>query len=579
MKNNLNDLRHSSAHLLAAAVLDIYPDTKLAIGPAIENGFYYDFDFKKPISETDLPKIEKKMTEIVKSWKNFTRIEVTKKEALARFKNNPFKIELIEEFSKEGKTLSLYQSGNFVDLCKGAHCENPSKEIDAFKLLSIAGAYWRGSEKNPMLTRIYGTVWPTKAELEDYLTKLELAKESDHRKIGKDLGLFVFSDLVGKGLPLLTGKGTTFRRVLERYIVDLELSKGYIHVQTPPLAKVDLYRLSGHYPYYKDTMYPPMVVDDEELILRPMTCPHHFMLYKAEIHSYKELPIKLAEIAEQFRYEKSGELSGLMRVRMFTLSDAHIICKPDQAKAEIKGVLDLIEEVNQTLGLKKGEDYRFRLSLGDRKEVKKYFKADAAWDQAENLLREVLQEAKAPFFEAENEAAFYGPKIDIQMRNVLGKEETAYTIQYDFVQPKKFDLKYIDDQGKEAEVVVIHRSSIGAIERIMAFLLEHYSGKLPTWLSPIQIEVIPISDRHLDYANNVQEDLQKQGFRAEVNGKSEPMGAKIRDAQIQKIPYMLIVGDREQVKKEVAVRDRDGKNLGTISIENFVTHIQKELPT
>ncbi len=578
MKDHLEDLRHSTAHLLAASVLEIWPKTKLAIGPAIENGFYYDFDFEKPISEDDLPKIEKKMAELLPTWKDFKKTKISEKEALTAFKTNPYKTELIKEISQKEKELTFYKSGNFSDLCKGGHTENPSKDIGAFKLLSVAGAYWRGSEKNPMLTRIYGTAWPTKKDLEDYLERLEKAKENDHRKLGKELGLFVFSDLVGKGLPLLTAKGTTIRRVLERFIVDLELSRGYQHVQTPPLANLDLYRLSGHYPYYKDTMYPPMVVDNEELILRPMTCPHHFMLYKSEVHSYKELPLRLAEISPQFRYEKSGELFGLMRVRTFTLTDAHIICTQDQVKSELKNVLNLIEEVNQTLGLVKGEDYRFRLSLGNRDEDEKYFKDDKTWDHAEETLRNVLEEVKAPFYEAENEAAFYGPKIDVQMKNVSGKEETAYTVQYDFVMPKKFKLTYIDESGQEVEPVVIHRSSLGAFERIMAFLLEHYGGKLPFWLSPIQVEIIPIADRHSQYGSEVLKELQLAGLRAELNDKTEPMGAKIRDAQLQKIPYMLVVGDREQVKKEVAVRDREGKNLGTITIANFVSHIEKEVP-
>lgn len=578
MKNNLDPLRHSTAHLLAAAVLKLWPKTKLAIGPAIENGFYYDFDFEKPISEDELPKIEEKMAEIVKQWKKFERIEVTQKEAQEKFKNNPYKIELIKEFSAENENLTLYKSGEFTDLCKGGHSDNPSKEIGAFKLLSIAGAYWRGSEKNPMLTRIYGTVWPTKKELEDYLAKVEEARKNDHRVIGKELGLFVSSDLVGKGLPLLTSKGATIKRTLERFIVDEEIKRGYEHVITPPLAKVELYEKSGHYPYYKDTMYPPMKVDEDELILRPMACPHHFMLYKSELHSYRELPIRYAELADYFRYEKSGELTGLMRVRTFTLADAHIFVQPEKVKEEIRQVLELIDFVNEKLGLKKGVDYRYRLSLGDRTDKSKYFKDDTAWENAENTLREVLAETDAPFFEAKGEAAFYGPKIDVQIKNVLGKEETAFTVQYDFVMPGRFDLEYIDEDGKTKQPVVIHRSSIGSLERTIAFLIEHYGGKLPTWISPIQIELIPIADRHLEYAESVKKQLNELEFRAEVNSKAEPMGAKIRDAQLQKIPYMLVVGDREQVKKEVAVRDRDGKNLGTISVENFAEHLKKELP-
>jgi threonyl-tRNA synthetase len=390
--------------------------------------------------------------------------------------------------------------------------------------------------------------------------------------------LFVFSDLVGQGLPLLTPKGTTLRRVLERFIVDLELRSGYQHVITPPLAKVDLYKTSGHYPYYKDTMYPPMKVDEDELILRPMTCPHHFMLYKASPHSYRELPLRYAEISPQFRYEKSGELSGLMRVRVFNLADAHIFTTVEQAKTEVRAVLDLIEKVNNILGLEAGKDYRFRLSLGERNDNKKYYKDDKAWDAAEKILREVLQESQAPYFEAENEAAFYGPKIDVQMKNVAGKEETAFTVQYDFVQPKRFDLTYTDEKGQEAQLVVIHRSSIGALERIMAFLIEHYAGKLPFWLSPVQFSLIPIADRHLAYAETVAAQLRDWNYRVEINDKSEPMGAKIRTAQLQNIPYMLIIGDREQAQQKVAVRTLEGQDKGQMDLANLTDEVKKLIP-
>lgn len=578
MNENLDPLRHSTAHLLAAAVKELYPKTKLGIGPSIENGFYYDFDFEKPVSEDDLPKIEEKMAEIVKNWKGFERIEVDKPKAILEFKGNPYKKDLIEEFSKENKTLTFYKSGDFTDLCKGGHVENPDKEIEFFKLLSLAGAYWHGSEKNPMLTRIYGTIWPSKKELEDHLIRLEEAKKNDHRVIGKELGLFVNSDLVGKGLPLLTSKGATIKRTLERFIVDEEIKRGYEHVLTPPLAKIELYEKSGHYPYYKDTMYPVMQVDDEKLILRPMTCPHHFMLYKSELHSYRELPLKLAEISPQFRYEKSGELSGLMRVRTFTLADAHIFVQPDKVKEEIRQVLELIDFANENLGLKKGTDYRYRLSLGDRNDQTKYFKDDDAWEKAEDTLRSVLKETDAPFFEAEGEAAFYGPKIDIQIKNVLGKEETAFTVQYDFVMPKRFNLEYIDEDGKTKQPVVIHRSSIGSLERTMAFLIEHHAGKLPFWLAPIQFEIIPIADRHFEYAKEVLAKIRALGFRAEINAKSEPMGAKIREAQIQKIPYMLILGDREQAQKTMSVRHRDGGDLEIKTIEQIADFVKEQLP-
>ncbi len=586
-QNQLNNLRHSCAHLLAAAVMELWPDTKRAIGPAIEDGFYYDFDFAKPISEDDLPKIEAKMKELLSTWEQFTREEVSVDEARKKVADNPYKLELIDEFAEEGKNLTFYKSvrllpdgsksGNFEDLCKGGHAENPSKEIGAFKLLSIAGAYWRGTEKNKMLTRIYGTCFKAQTELDDYLQRVEDAKQRDHRKIGKELGLFVFSDLVGKGLPLLTPKGTTIRRELERFIVDEELKRGYQHIITPPLAKVDLYRTSGHYPYYKDTMYPPMKIDEDELILRPMTCPHHFMLYKSEPHSYKELPIRYAELSPQFRYEKSGELTGLMRVRMFTLADAHIICTLQQAKQEIKQVLELIDYVNQIFGLKKGEDYHYRLSLGNRKEDTKYYKDDDAWETAENVLRKVLQESGSPFEEAENEAAFYGPKIDIQMKNVLGKEETAFTLQYDFVQPKRFELKYADKEGHDQEPVVIHRSSLGAFERVMAFLIEKYGGAFPTWLAPTQVMIVPIAERHTDYAQKVLETLQSSKIRAEVNDKSDTMQSKIRDAQLQKIPYILVVGDREEKDNTVAVRTRGSKESPVLPLSEFLDNINEQI--
>lgn len=579
MNNNahLDKLRHSCAHLLAAAVMELWPDTKRAIGPSIENGFYFDFEFSKPITEEDFPKIEEKMRQILPSWNGFERHELTADEAKIEYPNNPYKHELIDEFSEGGKKVSFYKSGDYWDLCAGEHCDDPSKEIGALKLLSTAGAYWRGSEKNKMLTRIYGTCFSTQKELDEYLHMLEEAKKRDHRRLGKDLGLFVFSDLVGAGLPLLTAKGATIRRELERFIVDEELKRDYQHVITPPLAKVELYKTSGHYPYYKDSMYPPMKVEEEELILRPMTCPHHFMLYKSQPRSYRELPIRYAEISPQFRYEKSGELTGLMRVRMFTLSDAHIICTPDQGKEEIKKVLDLIDYVNKTFGLVKGKDYGYRLSLGDRNEDKKYYKDDAAWAKAEDTLREVLKENNEPFFEAENEAAFYGPKIDIQMKNVSGEEETAFTVQYDFVMPKRFNLKYIDKEGKEQEPVVVHRSSIGAFERVMAFLIEHYAGVFPVWLSPIQVQIIPISDRHFDYAQKVLEQLKDANIRVEVDSRAETMQSKIRDSQLQKIPYMIIVGDKEVQAGTVAVRTRDGKDLGSLQLADFIQKVNNEI--
>ena len=407
------------------------------------------------------------------------------------------------------------------------------------------------------------------------MTKQEEIKKRDHRKIGKDLDLFVFSDLVGKGLPLFTEKGSIIRRELERFIVDEEIKRGYKHVYTPDLANIALYETSGHYPYYKDSMYPVMKVEDEELMLRPMTCPHHFELYASKPRSYKELPYRIAELAKQFRYEKSGELLGLMRVRTFCLADSHIVCQPDQASNEINGVLDLIEYVSATLGLDTGSNYRYRLSLGDRKDNTKYYKDDEAWDFAEDVLRKVLIQRKANYFEAEKEAAFYGPKIDIQMKNFAGKEDTAFTVQYDFVMPKRFKLTYIDKDQKEKEPIVIHRSSVGAIERTMAFLIEHYAGAFPVWLAPVQVMVIPVADRHLDYARHIESELLNEGVRVKVDERSERMNLKIREAQLQKVPYMLVIGDKEVSTATVSVRLRTGEQLPSQAFPEFKNRIKR----
>jgi threonyl-tRNA synthetase len=576
-EQNLWALRHTAEHVLHAAMQNLYPKLKKAMGPATDDGFYHDFDLDQKISEADFPKIEAEMQRLIDADLIMIQELITPDKAREIFKDNPYKLEWVSDIEKRGEKVSVFKMGDIdLDLCSGPHAKSTG-EIKAFKLLSVAGAYWHGSEKNKMLSRIYGTAFFSKKELDAYLLLQEEAKKRDHRKIGKDLDLFVFSDLVGSGLPLLTAKGATIRRELERFIVDEELKRGYSHVVTPPLAKVDLYKTSGHYPYYKDTMYPPMKVDDEELILRPMTCPHHFMLYKSKPRSYRDLPIRFAELAPQFRYEKSGELTGLMRVRMFCLADAHIIAMPDDAKSEIKKVLDLIDYVNKILGMKKGIDYRYRLSLGDRGDNKKYYKDDEAWDHAENILREVLVELKAPFFEASNEAAFYGPKIDVQIKNIAGKEETAFTVQYDFVMPKRFKLTYVDSDGTEKEPIVIHRSSIGAFERTMAFLIERFAGNFPTWLTPIQVKVLPIAERHQDYAKIVLQKLLDADIRSELDDRKESLGAKIRDAQAEKVSYMLILGDQEINTNHVSQRDRSGKNTNGLKIEEFINNIQTEI--
>ncbi len=573
-ETNLETMRHSASHVMAEAVQALFPDARFGIGPAIEDGFYYDFELHRSLTPEDLPIIEEKMAGIVRADKPFTRRELSKKDAEKLFGHQPYKLELLREIPDEKVT--IYQQGDFTDLCRGPHVASTG-EIGAFKLLNIAGAYWRGDEHNPMLQRIYGIAFESQSELDEYLKLQEEIKKRDHRKIGKELDLFVFSDLVGKGLPIFTEKGSIIRRELERFVVDEELKRGYKHIYTPDLANVELYRTSGHYPYYKDTMYPVMKVDDEELILRPMTCPHHFQYYASRPRSYRELPFRIAELAKQFRYEKSGELLGLMRVRAFCLADSHIVCQKDQASGEINQVLDLIEYIASVLGYKAGENYRYRLSLGDRKDTKKYFQDDESWDYAENVLREVLIQRKANYFEAENEAAFYGPKIDIQMKNVAGKEDTAFTVQYDFVMPKRFKLTYIDRDGKEKEPIVIHRSSIGAIERTMAFIIEHYAGAFPLWLSPVQVKIIPVADRHLDHARAILADMKARGIRAEIDDRSERMNLKIRAAQLEKVPYMAVIGDKEAAGNLVSVRRRDGKQLPIQPLADFLDKLTAEI--
>jgi threonyl-tRNA synthetase len=560
-------LRHSAEHILHQAVKELYPSIHLAMGPATDEGFYFDFDSSPEgreevhISEADFPAIEKRMKHLIKQNLPISRHEISVAEARELFADNPYKIEWVDQIEAKGELVTVYwtgkpgEKGSMVDLCAGPHVASTG-EVKAFKLLSLAGAYWHGDEKNKMLTRIYGTAFESQAELDEHLARLQAAKDRDHKKLGKELDLFVFSETVGKGLPLWTPKGSAVRRELERFIVDEELKRGYLHVYTPDIANLDLYKKSGHYPYYKESMYAPIVIDDEEFMLRPMTCPHHFELYSSKPHSYRELPMRFAELAKLYRYEQSGELSGLQRVRSFCLADAHIVCRREQAEAEINGVLDLIDFIAQVMGLKAGENYSYRLSLGDRADEVKYFKNDAAWDEAEDVLRRVLVARKAVFVEAPQEAAFYGPKIDIQMRNVNGKEDTAFTVQYDFVMPKRFDLKFINEAGEEEQPVVVHRSSIGAIERVMAFLIEHYAGAFPLWLSPVQAVIMPIADRHAEYAHQLAAEMKAAGLRIEVDDSQESLNKKIRNAQLEKMPYMLVVGDAEVAAGQVAVRKR-----------------------
>ncbi|MCC7304050.1 threonine--tRNA ligase [bacterium] len=576
-------LFHTSEHVLAQAITELYPGKiKPAVAHIDEDGFANDAHWDTAPVIEDLEKIEVKMREIIAKNLPIRKEVVSYEKAKEIFAKNLFKLEWLEEISQADKEISLYWTGDeYVDLCKGPHVESTG-EIKAFKLLSIGGAYWRADEKNEMLTRIYGVAFDSQEKLDEYLKRLEEAKLRDHRKIGKDLDLFVFSDLVGKGLPLWTPRGATIRREIERYIVDEELRRGYLHVNTPDIARIQLYEKSGHYPYYKESMYEPIQDEEERFMLRPMTCPHHFELYLSKQRSYRELPMRIAELAQLYRYEKSGTLSGLMRVRTFCLADAHIVAKPNQAKQQIIEVLDLIEDILKTFGLKAEENYLFRLSLGDRSDDnKKYYKDDASWDYAENILREVLQERNSPFYEAEGEAAFYGPKIDIQMKNVLGKEETAFTVQYDFVMPKRFTLRYIDEDGQEKEPIVIHRSSIGAIERSIAFLIEHYAGAFPVWLHPEQVVIIPIGEDQKTYAQEVAKSLQDAipGLRLSIDEDNNTLGKRILVAQQQKIPYMIILGKQEVANNQVSIRLRTGENLNGLSLEEVANRIKEKIST
>lgn len=577
----LEHLRHTLAHLMASSLLEFYPEAKLTIGPAIENGFYYDVDFgSEKIGDEDLKKIQTSMRKNLKKWESFEHKVVTLEKAREIFSKNPYKLELIEEIDQKGEEITLYTCGGFTDLCRGGHLENPNKEIesDCFKLDRVAGAYWRGNEKNKMLTRIYGLAFENKERLDQYLKMREEAEARDHRKLGKELGLFTFSSLVGSGLPLWLPNGATVRRELERFIVDTELSWGYVHVNTPDIAKLDLYRTSGHYPYYKDSMYAPIVIDEDEFMLRPMTCPHHFQLFADSPKSYRDLPMRIAELAKLYRYEASGELSGLVRVRGFCLADAHIICAdPEQAKDEVSRALDLIEYVSKVFGLNRDTDYWYRLSLGDRKDDKKYYKNDEAWETGEGLLREVLSSRNCKFVESQGEAAFYGPKIDVQMKDVRGKENTAFTVQYDFCMPDRFNLEYIAKDGTKKRPLVVHRSSIGAIERVMAFLIEHYNGAFPVWLAPIQVAILPVSNEaHGEYAKNIFEDLKKINVRTQML-YDESLGKRIRNAKMQKIPYIIIIGDKEIESKTITVEARHDEKIEGVTIDEFAERIIKEI--
>lgn len=565
---------HTTSHIMAQAIKRLYGNVKLTIGPAIENGFYYDFDTEKHFSEEDFEKIEEEMKKIIKEDLPIERYSLSREEAIKFMKENdePYKVELIEELP-EGEEISFYKQGEFVDLCAGPHLMSTGK-VKVVKLLSASGAYWRGNENNKMLQRVYGISFPKKSQLEDYLKLLQEAKERDHRKIGKELELFMTHELVGSGLPMYLPDGATIRRILERYIQDKEIELGYKHVYTPSLANVELYKTSGHWDHYKEDMFPVMKMDNEEMVLRPMNCPHHMLIYKNKLHSYRDLPIRIGELAHDFRYEASGSVCGLERVREMCQNDAHLFVTPEQIQSEISEVVKLILAVYEDFGF---ENYSFRLSLRDKNDKHKYFDDDEMWESAENQLRDTLKALNLDFYEAEGEAAFYGPKLDVQIKSALGHDVTISTCQLDFLLPERFKLTYIGEDGKEHRPVVIHRAILGSSDRFMAFLIEETKGALPLWLAPTQAKILPISDAQLEYAKKIEEEYRKAGIRIEVDDRNEKIGYKIREAQLQKIPYMLVVGDKEIESNSVAVRSRKEGDLGQINQIEFLERMNEEI--
>ncbi len=570
---SLDNLRHSCSHLLSAAVIELWPKTLRTIGPAIENGFYYDFDFGDiKISEEDFPKIEAKMHELVKNWESFDCIHVSLHEVREEYKNNPYKLELAEEFAKNGQELTFYKSGKYSDLCRGGHVENPSIELKYFKLLSVAGAYWRGNEKNKMLTRIYGTCFPTQEELDNFLKLQEEAKKRDHKKLGKELGLFTINDEVGQGLTIWLPNGSIIRREIENFMVKEQEKLGYKHVYSPHIGQKSLWEKSGHWDLYREKMYSPMDVEGIEYLVKPMTCPMHIQSYKFKPRSYRELPLRIAEIASVYRYEKSGELNGLLRVRAFTQDDAHIFCTPEQAVDEFIGVFKFIQKLYKTFGF---NNYRVRLGIRSKKE--KYLGNDTLWKKAEQKVIEALKKTKSDYEVSEGDAAFYGPKADFLIKDALGREWQCGTVQVDFMLPERFDLNYIDKNGREKRPVMVHRAPLGSLERFLAILIENYAGNFPAWLSPIQAKVLPITEKHNEYAKSVVNKLKSENIRAEVDDRNERLQAKIRDAQMEKVNYMLIVGDKEKESGTVSVRRRDGADLGAKDLGGFTSVLKKEI--
>ena len=571
----LNVLNHSCAHLLAQAVKHLYPHAMYWVGPVIEEGFYYDIDLgDTTITEEDLPKIEKEMKKIAKDGKRIVRHEISKKDALEQFKDDPYKIDLISRMDEDDTVISCYSQGDFTDLCRGPHVDTV-KELKYFKLLKVSGAYWKGDAKNKMLQRIYGVCFETQEDLDEHLKLLEEAKMRDHRKLGKDLGIFMFADLVGKGLPMWLPNGFLVRRALVDYITDKEISLGYKHVMTPSLGNVELYKTSGHWDHYKEDMFPAMELDDEAYVLRPMNCPHHMMMFKNDLHSYRDLPIKIAEIANDFRYEASGAVCGIERTRAFTQNDSHIFCRPDQIKQEFKAVIDLILDVYKDFGFK---DYKFRLSLRDKNDTEKYFGNDELWEKSEKALREVLDEVGADYYEAEGEAAFYGPKLDVQVKSAIGHDVTLSTVQLDYQLPERFELTYVDEVGEKVRPVVIHRAILGSLDRFIAFLLEETKGAFPTWLAPVQVKIIPVNSEYQgEYAKEVYEFLRKNHIRVELDDRKEKLGYRLREAQTAKVPYTLVLGDNERNDKTISYRLYSSKDTTTLPWDEFLKLLQEEV--
>jgi threonyl-tRNA synthetase len=576
-EDGLEIIRHSSAHLMAQALKRVFKDEKinLGVGPVIDSGFYYDIDMEHRITEEDFPKIEKEMKRIIDENIEIVRKEVSRNEALEMYTKleDPLKVELLSAIP-EDETITIYEQGEFADLCRGPHVPSTSK-IKVVKLMSLSGAYWRGDSNNKMLQRIYGTAFFKPAHLEEHLRLLEEAKERDHRKLGKELDLFTVSQKVGQGLPLWLPKGATIRRVIERYIVDKEERLGYSHVYTPILGSVELYKTSGHWDHYQEDMFPAMGMDNEDLVLRPMNCPHHMMVYKNNLYSYRNLPVRIAELGQMHRYEMSGALSGLQRVRGMTLNDAHIFARHDQIQDEFVRVVKLIQEVYKDFGI---SDFYFRLSYRDPEDTEKYFNDDEMWNKAQSMLKGAMDELALEYVEAEGEAAFYGPKLDVMVKTALGKDETLSTVQLDFLLPERFDLTYIGEDGNHHRPVVIHRGVVSTMERFVAYLIEEYKGAFPTWLAPVQVKVIPVSnDVHLNYAKQVQENLQQKGIRVEIDEREEKLGYKIREAQMQKIPYMLVLGDQEMEGEAVNVRKYGEQKSTSVSLNEFVNNIAEEV--